>query len=61
MNCPYKWANSIDEEDDQTTSWESELEGESAEELVVLAYEDQSHQVEKENRLTTSISLPCRR
>ena len=28
MNCPYKWANSTDEEDDQTSSWESEPEGE---------------------------------
>ena len=28
MNCPCKWANSIDEEDDQVSSWESELEGE---------------------------------
>ena len=34
VNCPYKWANSIDEEDDQTTSWESEPEGENAEELA---------------------------
>ena len=25
VNCPYKWANSIDEEDDQTSSWKSEL------------------------------------
>ena len=24
VNCPYQWANSIDEEDDQTSSWESE-------------------------------------
>ena len=24
VNCPYKWANSIDEEDDRTSSWESE-------------------------------------
>ena len=24
VNCPHKWANSIDEEDDQTSSWESE-------------------------------------
>ena len=31
VNCPYKWANSIDEEDDQTLSWESEPEGENAE------------------------------
>ena len=29
--CPSKWANSIDEEDDQTSSWESEIEGEKAE------------------------------
>ena len=28
VNCPYKWANSIDEEHDQTSSWESEPEGE---------------------------------
>ena len=28
VNCPYKWANSFDEEDDQTSSWESEPEGE---------------------------------
>ena len=29
VNCPYKWANSIDEESDQTLSWESEPEGEN--------------------------------
>ena len=29
VNCPYKWANSIDEENDQTLSWESEPEGEN--------------------------------
>ena len=28
VNCSYKWANSMDEEDDQTSSWESEPEGE---------------------------------
>ena len=27
VNCPNKWANSIDEEDDQTSPWESEPEG----------------------------------
>ena len=30
VNCPYKWANSIDEEDDQTSSWKSEPEGETS-------------------------------
>ena len=41
MNCPYKWANSIAEEDDQTSSWESELEGENAEELASLETHDE--------------------
>ena len=61
VNCPYKWANSIDEEDDQTSSWESEPEeGENAEELASLETPDaegercwpekkQSHQVEEED------------
>ena len=40
VNCPYKWANSMDEEDDQTSSWESELEGENAEELSGLETHD---------------------
>ena len=30
VNCPCKWANSIDEEDDQTSSWKSEPEGETS-------------------------------
>ena len=35
VNCPYKWANSIDEEGDQTSSCESAPEGEeNAEELA---------------------------
>ena len=34
VNCPYKWANSIDEEDYQTSSWESGLEGENGEEIA---------------------------
>ena len=41
VNCPYKWANSIDEEDDQTSSWESEPEGENAEELASLKVPDE--------------------
>ena len=41
VNCPYKWANSIDEEDDQTLSWESEPEGENAEELASLETPDE--------------------
>ena len=40
VNCPYKWANSIGEEDDQTSSWESESEGENAEELASLETPD---------------------
>ena len=41
VNCPYNWANSTDEEDDQTTSWESEPEGENAEELASLETHDE--------------------
>ena len=40
-SCPYKWANNIDEEDDQASSWESELEGENAEELASLETPDE--------------------
>ena len=40
VNCPYRWANSKDEEDDQTSSWESELEGENTEELESLETPD---------------------
>ena len=40
MNCPYKWTTSIDEEDDQVSSWESEPEGEKAEELASLETPD---------------------
>ena len=29
-NCPYKWTDSTDEEEDQTSSWVSEPEGEKA-------------------------------
>ena len=36
VNCPYKWTNSIDEEDDETSSCESEPEGENVEELASL-------------------------
>ena len=39
VNCPHKWANSIDEED-QTSSWESEPERENAEELASLETPD---------------------
>ena len=41
MNCPYKWDISIDEEDDQTSSWESEPEEENAEELASLETPDE--------------------
>ena len=40
MNGPYKWSNSTDEEDDQGSSWESELEGEITEELASLETPD---------------------
>ena len=57
LNCPYKWANSIDEYD-QTSSWESEPEGENVGELASLEApdeegewcrpkEEQSHLVER--------------
>ena len=56
VDCPHKLANSIDEEDDQTSSWESEPEGENAEELASLETHDeegksegQSHQMGEEN------------
>ena len=59
VNCPHKRANSIDEEDDQTSSWESEPEGENAEELASLDTPDEEGEwcwpkksrvlVEKEN------------
>ena len=35
MNCPYKWTNSIDEDDNQGSSWESELEERSQKNLRV--------------------------
>ena len=41
VNSPHKWANSIDEEDDQTSLWVSELEGENAEELGSLGTPDE--------------------
>ena len=40
MNCLYKWTNSIDEEEDQGSSWESEPEGEKAEELASMEAPD---------------------
>ena len=41
VNCPYKCANSVDEEDDQTSSWQSELEGENASEFASLETPDE--------------------
>ena len=41
VNCPYNWANRKDEEDDQASSWESEPEGENAEELAGLETHDE--------------------
>ena len=40
MNCPYKWTNNMDEEDDQGSSWESEPEGDKAEELASVGTPD---------------------
>ena len=40
-NCPHLLANSIDEEDDQTSSWKIEPEGENAEELASLETHDE--------------------
>ena len=53
-NCPYKWANSIDEDDDQTSSWESECEGENAGELASLETPDEEGEWcwPKESRVT---------
>ena len=33
VNCPYKWSNDKDEEDDQGSSWESVFEGRSQKNL----------------------------
>ena len=38
MNCPYKWTNSIDEEDDQGSSWETEPNGERQENSRVWSH-----------------------
>ena len=54
----------MDEEEDQGSSWESELEGEKAEDLaslgapdhVVLDQEQKNHQMEKANGPKTSIA-----
>ena len=47
FNCPYKWPYSMDEEDDQTSSWKSEPKGEKAEELASLETLDED-QIEDE-------------
>ena len=54
VNCPYKWTNSIDEAEDRGSSWESELEGDNAEELVSLeALCDEGERCwPKKNRIT---------
>ena len=36
VSCPHKWTNSIDDQEDQGYTWESEPEGERAEELASL-------------------------
>ena len=40
VSCPHKWTNSIDDQDDQDSSWESEPEGERAEELASMEAPD---------------------
>ena len=72
VNCPHKWTNSIEEEEeDQGSSWESEFEGEEAEKLASLeapddegerhlAQKEQNHQMEKATGRKTSISPLCR-
>ena len=40
MTCPCTWTNGIDEEEDQGSSWESELEGDKAEEPASLEARD---------------------
>ena len=54
VNCSCKWANSIDEEDDQTSSWESEPEGKKAEELTSLETPDEEGEWcwPRKNRIT---------
>ena len=54
MNCPYKWANSTDEEDDQVSSWESEFEEEKAEEPASLKTPDDEGEWcwSRKNRIT---------
>ena len=39
--CQYTWTNSIDGENDLGSSWDSELEGENAEELASLETHDE--------------------
>ena len=60
MNSPYKWANRKDEEDDQTSSWESEPGSARRGRRVVLAKEGQSHQMGMENCLATLNHLVSR-
>ena len=72
VNCPCRWTNSIDEEEDQVSSWESELEGEKPEELASLEAPDDGGERcwPKRNRITRwgkqldqrlTFSLTCRR
>ena len=65
MNCPYKWANSTDEEDDQGSSWKVSLKEKRQKNSRVwrhlMTRENEDHQVEKANGPKTSISQPCRR
>ena len=54
VNRPFKWTNSIDEEEDQCSPWESELEGEKPEELASLEVPDDEGEWcwPKRNRIT---------
>ena len=54
VHCPYKWTISIDEEDDQGSTWESELEGRKPAELASLEAPDDEGEWcwPKRNRIT---------
>ena len=40
VNCPYKWTNTMDEEDGQSSSWESDFDGDKPEEFACLEAPD---------------------
>ena len=54
VNCPYKWTNSIVEENDPVSSWEIEPEGDKAEDLASLETPDDEREWcrPRRNRIT---------